>query len=288
MVDTEAVGDSDFHVSAFLPQDVVHNSAHLNEHDVFSRRPTVAEREEDFADSLQQALQSSFGHNDGDSDGQQLARADAVARSRLGSGPQLNAQENDEWERLDALDDAPGPGARGQKAPSFVRRAEKAARWQRPWVRVLLYLLALLLALALAGQWAWRQRDYLALAYPQAQPWLERGCLALGCKLAAWHSIDAIKVEASGFNKVQDQQFRINVHLRNTAALPVATPSVLLSLSNADGQTVLRRVLSPAELGLPSSILAAREQYMGNALVEVLDNELSNAIVDYQMLVFYP
>jgi hypothetical protein len=34
--------------------------------------------------------------------------------------------------------------------------------------------------------------------------------------------------------------------------------------------------------------LAAQEQYMGNALVEVLDNELSNAIVDYQMLVFYP
>ena len=173
-------------------------------------------------------------------------------------------------------------------APSFVRRAEKAAKWQRPWVRVSLSLLALLLALALAGQWTWRQRDYLAVAHPQLAPWLEQACTLLGCKLEAWHHIDAVKVEASGFNKVNEQQFRINVHLRNATAFPVATPSVLLSLTNSDGQTLLRRVFSPAELGLPSSTLAAREQYMGNALVEVTDNDLSNAIASYEMDIFYP
>ena len=213
--------------------------------------------------------------------------------------PALSQEEQSQWEQLDELDalgsassalNAATEGADkgGATPPNFVRRAERAARWQRPWVRVLLSFLALLLALALAGQWAWRQRDYLAVAHPQLAPWLEQACALLGDKLQAWHHIDAVKVEASGFNKVNAQEFRISVHLRNTTSLPVATPSVLLSLNNSDGQTVVRRVFSPAELGLPSSTLAAREQYMGNALVEVMDNDLSHAIVDYQMLIFYP
>jgi len=268
-----------------LPQDVQHSSASLSAGDIFHRRPAPALPEDDFADSLQQALESSFGAQ------HSLPPAEEKPADKPGRTG-WNAQDEAEWEHLDALDDAGShagaASSTASKQPSFVRRAESAARWQRPWVRALLWLLVLLLALALAGQWAWRQRDYLAVAHPQSKPWLEQACALLGCKLAAWHDIDAIKVESSGFNKVREQAFRVNVHLRNAAAWPVATPSVLLSLSNADGQTVLRRVFSPAELGLPSSTLAPGEPYMGNALVDVLDNELSNAIIDYQMLVFYP
>ena len=77
-------------------------------------------------------------------------------------------------------------------------------------------------------------------------------------------------------------------HLRNAAKWPVATPAVFLSLKNSDGQVLVKRVFLPAELGLPSSTLAAREEYIGNALLDVADNELSNAIADYEMKVFYP
>jgi hypothetical protein len=296
-VDTEDAGASDFHASAFLPQDVAHSSAHSpGSGDIFHRRPAAPIAEDDFADSLQQASHSGFGTSDNDA----FARAASTMNVRS-QGQDLTPDEHAQWEELDELDalddisDATHLGTQSQaqeqkipKAPSFIRRAEKAARWRRPWVRAVLALIALLLVLALAGQWAWRQRDYLALAYPQLRPSLEKSCLVLGCKLGTWHDIDAIKVEASAFKKVQDQQFRVNINLRNAAALPVATPAVLLSLTNADGQTLVRRVFSPADLGLPSSILAPREEYIGNALVDVTDNELSNAIVDYQVLVFYP
>jgi hypothetical protein len=291
-VDTEEAGASDFHVSAFLPQDVSYQNSSLSAGDIFQRRqqPVV---EDDFADSLQQALESSFGNSGGDAYG---ARGGAPRKNPHA----LSQQEHEEWEALDDLDHLGEAAAhqgvkRGEKggqkngkSPSFVRRAEKAARWQRPWVRVLLSLLALLLMAALAAQMAWRQRDYLAVAHPQLRPWLEQACTLAGCKLGAWHDIDVVKVESSAFNKAGEQQFRVSINLRNAAAWPVATPSVLLSLSNADGQIVLRRVFSPAELGLPSSTLALDQQYTGSALLDVADNELSNAIVDYQMMVFYP
>ena len=140
----------------------------------------------------------------------------------------------------------------------------------------------------LAGQWAWRSRDYLAVAYPKLRPSLEQACGVLQCKIQAWHSIDAVQLESSGFSKVREQQFRLTLHVRNAKSWPVATPALLLTLNNSDGQTLLKRVFTPAELGLPSSTLAAGEDYTGNLLVDVTDNDLSNAVADYQMLLFYP
>jgi hypothetical protein len=265
---------SDFRVSAFLPQDLAKPSSAQLSHDIFrASRPSALEPEspEDFAHSLQQASHSRFGDEDIDS------AWPAAALTQQARG----AQAATDSELEEVLDTRP-------PAPGFVRRAEKAARWQQPWVRVLLWLLLLLLLLALAGQWAWRSRDYLAVAYPQLRPSLEQACGIMACKISAWHDVDALKVESSGFSKVREQQFRLNIHLRNAAKWPVATPAVFLSLKNSDGQVLVKRVFLPAELGLPSSTLAAREEYIGNALLDVADNELSNAIADYEMKVFYP
>ena len=263
----------DFSSSVFLPQDVG-NSAGAGKGDIFRTRHSVMEPEDDFADSLLLASQSRFLEEDEES----------LAPSGHGSDQRVMhpgfAASGDDLEDLSAVDEG--------RAPNFVRRAEKAARWQQPWVRVLLWLLLLLLLLALAGQWAWRSRDYLAVAYPQLRPSLEQACGIMACKISAWHDVDALKVESSGFSKVREQQFRLNIHLRNAAKWPVATPAVFLSLKNSDGQVLVKRVFLPAELGLPSSTLAAREEYIGNALLDVADNELSNAIADYEMNLFYP
>ncbi len=173
--------------------------------------------------------------------------------------------------------------------PSFVREAERAARWQRPWVRAVLGLAAVGLLLALALQYVWFKRDYLAAQRPALRPALAQMCAVLGCELAPWQAVQALRVEAAGFHKLTEQRYRLTVHLSNRETAPVATPHVLLMLRNVDGQDVIKRHFAPADLGLPSSTLAPEQEYRGAALLELQGGaEWAKAVQDYEVELLYP
>ncbi len=177
--------------------------------------------------------------------------------------------------------------------PGFVRQAQRAARWRSPWVRAGLALVALTLLAGLAGQVVVQERARMIALFPQTQPWLRWLCVELACKIEALKQIESIVVDASAFNKLKSSSaqdaYRLNITLKNTANLPVALPHVELSLTDAQDASVLRRVLSPADLSATGQVLAARGDFAGGAAIQIDNTQLGGArISGYRVLAFYP
>jgi predicted Zn finger-like uncharacterized protein len=170
---------------------------------------------------------------------------------------------------------------------SFVRQARRRQFWRRPLVRVFLALLVLVLAGVLLLQAAWQDRDRLALAQPALRPALERMCEVLRCTLGAPRQIESIVIESSGFNRLRNDTYRLAFTLRNTASVPVAAPTLELTITDAQDQTIARRVLTPAELGAGTAVIPAAGEWSRTAGV-VLATDGGPRVAGYRLLAFYP
>ena len=170
-------------------------------------------------------------------------------------------------------------------APEFVRNAERAARWQRPMVRVGLALVALLLLGGLALQLAHQQRDVVAARWPESVPLLAQWCQQVGCRIGPLHRIEDIAVESSALTRLTaPDAFRLTVALRNRGELPVALPSVELSLNDVGGQLIARRALAPSDFRAPRVSLAAGADTELALLLAANDPRVSG----YTIEIFYP
>lgn len=179
------------------------------------------------------------------------------------------------------------PHAPGDEPPSFVTAARRRAFWSSAPVRALSWLVVLALIAALAGQLALEQRAWLAARFPQFAPALQAACARLGCRIEAWRNPDAITIEDSAFNNIAGNRFQLNVSLRNKADLPVASPAIELSLTDALGRTLARRVITASESGATPTI-AGRGESMLTRVVVVSDPVDPAAVASYHLLAFYP
>jgi hypothetical protein len=181
--------------------------------------------------------------------------------------------------------DAPADAA---GTPRFVAQADRAARWRRPLPRALLSLLALGLAALLAGQVALQQRDLWAQQMPWLRPVLEAGCAQLGCSIELPRRIDDLVVESSALTPAPEAAagaLRLSVGVRNRGELTLALPAIDLQLTDASGQHVLRRALSPADFGqkAPASIAPGAE-----AQLQLMFASSGPRVTGYTVEVFYP
>ncbi len=170
---------------------------------------------------------------------------------------------------------------------SFVRQARRRAFWQRPVVRVGLTLAAVLLVLALTVQVLVQQRERLAAAHPEWQPWLTALCEPLGCQIGPWRAIESVVIDGSALVRLRDNAYRFEVSLRNTSDLALAVPALELSLTNHRDEVVLRRVILAEEWSAPITQLPAQATQMLTvqmALTAPEDLRMSG----YRALVFYP
>lgn len=170
-------------------------------------------------------------------------------------------------------------------APAFVREAERKSRWQSSGARRLLALGAVGLAVVLAAQVAHHHRDELAARVPLAHALLTQWCRLAGCSVGAPRRIDDIAVESTSLARgASADAFRLSVVLRNRAPTPAAVPWVELSLTDANGDLVARRALSPAELR------AAGPEIGGGAEMGLLAalSTGTTRITGYTVEVFYP
>lgn len=172
--------------------------------------------------------------------------------------------------------------------PAFVRQARRQARWRHRPVRALLLLVLVALAALLALQVAVQERDRLAAAQPQLRPWLGRLCGAVGCRIAPPRQIDAIAIDGSSFSKLRPDAYRLQVTLKNLGRGEVAMPALELTLTDTDDQPVVRRVLTPAELGIARASLAPQSEWSGSVAIAVADTSLASRISGYRLLAFYP
>lgn len=181
---------------------------------------------------------------------------------------------------------------------SFVREARQQAFWRRRLVRVGLSLVAVVLICLLAAQYAAARRDSLAVIEPRLAPALQMLCEQLACRVSPVQQIEAIVIDSSSFNKINEAgNYRLSVTVKNIGASAVAMPSLEVTLTDTQDQPVLRRVLSPAQLGVANSMLAAGGDWSGAASLQVLATAMSpdNAapgvlgrIAGYRLLAFYP
>jgi predicted Zn finger-like uncharacterized protein len=171
-------------------------------------------------------------------------------------------------------------------APQFVRHAERAARWQTPRARLTLALAMLLLAAMLALQLGHHFRDLAAARWPTLRPALQAWCDVAGCRLDAPRRIDDVTVESSALTQGApgSDSFRLAVTLRNRGALPLAMPSVDLTLTDTTGQLVARRALSPADFQAAPSVLPPG----GETPLQVLLAAGNARVAGYTIEIFYP
>jgi predicted Zn finger-like uncharacterized protein len=170
---------------------------------------------------------------------------------------------------------------------SFVRQARRKAFWRRPLVRLALFFVLLALAAVLALQVAYHDRDRLAAAQPALRPVLAQMCGYLRCTLGHPRQIEALVVDSSGFNRLRGDSYRLSFSVRNTAPVRVAAPALELTLTDSQDQPLVRRVLSPQELGAVDGFIPAGSDWAGTAGIVVSSSNASR-VAGYRLLAFYP
>ena len=170
----------------------------------------------------------------------------------------------------------------------FVRDARRKAFWQGTSVRAALGLLLLVLLAALAFQVAVQERDRLAALQPELRPWLLALCEPLKCTLKAPRQIEAVVVEGSTFTRLRAESYRLAFTLKNQGAMTIAMPAVELTLTDSQDQTVVRRVLTPAELGSTTGVIAAGSDWAGSIALAVTPANGAGRVAGYRVLAFYP
>ena len=183
-----------------------------------------------------------------------------------------------------ALDGA-GEAIQPEIELSFVRRARRRAFWSGNGVRLGLTLIATGLLVGLLAQIAFRERARLAATWPQSRPLLESACVHLQCSVGMYRDIGAVLVDGSAFNHVQGGRYQFSLTLKNRAVLSVEAPAIELTLTDAENQPMLRRILLPVELAVPNPLRPGQEW----SAVAPITLDLGTArVAGYRVLAFYP
>ncbi len=205
---------------------------------------------------------------------------------------ELKAEDADTAEALDNADstdasDNTTDAATPAPTPAFVRQADSRAFWRRPLVRVLMALLLIAALVVLVLQVAFTQRERIAAYLPGARPALVQMCRVLRCEMGALRQIDAIVVDGSSFTRLRTDTYRLGVVLKNNAQVEIAMPSIELELSTVQGRTLVRRVLSPSDMGAAPT-LAAGAEWIGEIPVALDAADVASRVAGYAVLPFYP
>ena len=185
----------------------------------------------------------------------------------------------------DAMSAQGSPSVMPDQLPSFMRQAESARRWNRPGVRLALGSAATVLALGLMGQLLWHAREAIAAQYPTAKPALVSVAQALGQEIKPWQHIEALSVESSSLNPAgAANHYRFSISLRNRSNWEVAQPWVDLSLTDASGVLVVRRMLSPTEMQAGRVALPAGADQQ----LQLVFDSGAQKISGYSVELFYP
>lgn len=185
----------------------------------------------------------------------------------------------------DAASAQGSPSVMPDQLPSFMRQAESARRWNRPGVRIALGGVTTVLALGLMGQLLWHAREAIAAQYPEAKPMLVSVAQAMGQEIKPWQHIEALSVESSSLNPAgAGNHYRFSISLRNRSNWEVAQPWVDLSLTDASGVLVVRRMLSPTEMQAGRTALPAGTDQQ----LQVVFDSGAQKISGYSVELFYP
>ncbi len=161
--------------------------------------------------------------------------------------------------------------------------AKHARRW--PWL-----LGALLLLLVLAAQAAYFYRSAIIVLFPQAKPYAVTLCATLGCDLPLPRRIELMSIEASDLqaDTTNPNVMVLSATLKNRAIFDQQFPLLELTLTDAQDQPVVRRVLAPPDyLGKAAN---ARAGFAANSeiAIKVYIEGSQVKATGYRLYLFYP
>lgn len=159
----------------------------------------------------------------------------------------------------------------------------QARRW--PWL-----LGALLLLLALLAQAAYHYRSAIVVLVPEAKPYAAALCATLGCELPLPRRIELMSIEASDLqaDTTNPDVMVLTATLKNRAAFEQQLPSLELTLTDAQDQQVVRRVLAPRDyVGKAANAQAGFAANTEIAIKVFIEGSQVKA-TGYRLYLFYP
>ena len=187
----------------------------------------------------------------------------------------------------EAAPQPPAPAWAPEPEPAFVRQARRRARWQHPLVRAVLAVVALGLTGLLLAQLAWLGRAAVLARWPQALPWYELACQPLGCTVGRQRPAGAVVVEGSVLLRRAPDRYSFHLVLRNQADAEVEAPALELTLVDAQGEPLARRVWLPPQWPQPTERLAAATEWPLQFEL-AFDHPQASRMNGYRVVLFYP
>ena len=181
----------------------------------------------------------------------------------------------------------PRPGEEIEPTPSFMQtdaavevRPRMGAVERGLWVTGSV-LLSVLLVLQLGLAW----RDTLAAHSPEFRPVLRSLCALVGCEVEPLRRMAALSVEGSNLRqRAGEGNYELLVNLRNRGDLGLMLPAFELTLTDTQGQALIRRVLTPRDMGARSDTIAGGGELSLLAALDIPDRRIAG----YTVEIFYP
>ena len=170
--------------------------------------------------------------------------------------------------------------------PHFMRQPDPAKGWhQHPVAKLVMGLACLLLLGTLGLQVLIQQRNELATSYVGLRPVLLKLCKLAGCELESPRMIEQIVLVSSQIQQTGQQGvLHLTAELHNSARHPVLTPALDLTLTDAYGQVLVRKVLIPKDLRAKTDSLQAS----GSWLIDSYVQAGSLPVAGFSIELFYP
>jgi predicted Zn finger-like uncharacterized protein len=147
-----------------------------------------------------------------------------------------------------------------------------------------------LLLLLLIAQAAFHFRDALAAHVPASKPLLVRACAVLGCSVGPLHEASGLSIDASDLQADPAHRglLMLTATLRNRSGVELAFPHLELTLTDAQEQVVVRRVILPTEYVGAGGGLAAGIPGNAELPVKLFIDASATTQAGYMLYAFYP
>jgi len=148
------------------------------------------------------------------------------------------------------------------------------------------------LVIALLAQLLFHYRDAVAARWPASKPILTQACALAGCTIKPlrdlamqYLSIDASDLQADPAHK---GLLILVASVRSHAGWPLAYPDLEFSLTDTNGATVVRRVLTPSEYAGGTLDLSKGIPANGEVPIKLFIDASATTQAGYTLYMFYP
>lgn len=155
--------------------------------------------------------------------------------------------------------------------------------WSVTW-----WCLGAVLLMMLVGQALYREREWMAARFPELEPVLQSACERTGCRLSLLQRVEYLEIDSASFQRVGPELFELRFVVKNKASYVLARPALELTLTDLSEQAVVRRVLTPAELGAKPESMAAAGEWAATAYLSIRTDAGVGRAQGYRLLIFYP